>query len=81
MAGHLQLLTRNHPDSTDTQRRRNIINSQLASIVQTVKSLLDRTHRPPIELRLTDVNEMARDLLLLVGPMLDSRNIRSVVVL
>jgi two-component system, NtrC family, sensor kinase len=76
MAGHLQLLARNHADSVDTQRRLNIINSQLASIVQTVKSLLERTHRRPIEPQLTDINAMAQDLLLLIEPMFDSRNIR-----
>jgi signal transduction histidine kinase len=76
IAGHLQLLARNHPDSVDTQRRLNIINSQLASIVQTVKSLLERTQRRPIAPQLTDLNAMAQDLLLLVGPMLDSRNIK-----
>lgn len=76
IAGHLQLLSRNHLDFADTERRLRIINSQLAAIVQAVKSLLERTHRRPIELRLTNLNEMAQDLLLLVGPMLDSRNIR-----
>lgn len=76
IAGHLQLLARNHPDSTDTQRRLSIINSQLASIVQTVKSLLEKTQHRPITPQLTELNTMVEDLLLLVGPMLDSRNIR-----
>jgi signal transduction histidine kinase len=76
IAGHLQLLARNHPDSVDTQRRLSIINSQLASIVQTVKRLLERTQRRPIAPQLIDLNAMAQDLLLLVGPMLDSRNIK-----
>ncbi|HZE71834.1 MAG TPA: ATP-binding protein [Pyrinomonadaceae bacterium] len=76
MAGHLQLLARNHRNCSDTQRRLNIINSQLASIVQTVRSLLDRTHRMPLEPELTDINAMIRELLLLVEPILESRNIR-----
>ena len=75
MAGHLQLLARNHPNSPDTQRRLSIINSQLASIVQTVRSLLDRTHRMPIKPQLTDINAVVRELLLLVEPILESRNI------
>ncbi|HEX5602684.1 MAG TPA: HAMP domain-containing protein, partial [Pyrinomonadaceae bacterium] len=37
--GHLQLLARNHPSCGDTQRRLTIINTQLASIVHSVKSL------------------------------------------
>jgi len=44
VAGHLQLLDRNHRDAPDTQRRLKIINAQLGIIVQTVKSLLERTH-------------------------------------
>ncbi len=76
MAGHLQLLARNHPGSADTQRRLNIINSQLASIVQTVRSLLDRTHRMPGEPELTDINALISELLVLVEPILESRNIR-----
>lgn len=75
MAGHLHLLARNHPNSSDTQRRLKIINSQLASIVQTVRGLLDRTHRMPLEPQLTDINAVVRELLLLVEPILESRNI------
>ena len=76
MAGHLQLLARNHRQCGDTQRRLKIINSQLASIVQTVKSLLERTHRRPIELQLTNINQIVEEVLLLVGPLFESRNIR-----
>ena len=76
IAGHLQLLALNHPNSGDTQRRLKIINSQLASIVQTVKSLLERTHRRPIDPQPTDINTIIEELLLLVDPLLESRNIR-----
>lgn len=76
MAGHLQLLARNHPHCNDTQRRLKIINSQLTSIVQTVKSLLERTHRRPFELQPTNVNDIVEEVLLLVGPLFESRNIR-----
>jgi signal transduction histidine kinase len=75
IAGHLQLLARNHPRCADTQRRLNIINSQLASIVQAVKALLERTHRRPIELQLADINAMLQYLLQLLAPMFDSRKI------
>lgn len=75
--GHLQLLARNHPSCGDTQRRLKIVDEQLASIVQTVKSLLERTHRRrPIEPQPTDINRILEELLLLVGPIFESHNIR-----
>jgi signal transduction histidine kinase len=76
IAGHLQLLARNHPSCGDTQRRLNIINAQVASIVQTVKSLLERTHRRPIEPQPTNINWIVEELLLLVSPIFESHNIR-----
>jgi two-component system, NtrC family, sensor kinase len=75
VAGHLQLLGRNHRDEPDTQRRLNIINGQLNAIVQTVRSLLDRTSRPGVTFRLIDLNEVVKELVQLVGPMLESRSI------
>jgi len=74
--GHLQLLARNHPSCGDTQRRLKIINTQLASIVQSVKSVLDRTHRRPIIPQPTDINLIVEELLLLVAPIFESHNIR-----
>ena len=81
VAGHLQLLDRNHRDAPDTQRRLKIINDQLGIIVQTVKSLLERTHRRKITFEPTDINAAVQELGLLVGPMLESRNIRSSIAL
>ena len=75
VTGHLQLLDRNHRDAPDTQRRLKIINAQLGIIVQTVKSLLERTHRRRLEFELTDINATIQELALLVGPMLELRNI------
>jgi two-component system NtrC family sensor kinase len=75
VAGHLHLLGRNHLDQSDTQRRLKIINGQLGAIVQTVKSLLERTHRRTISFELTDINEVVRELVQLIGPMVESRNI------
>lgn len=74
--GHLQLLARNHPSCGDTQRRLKIINAQLATIVQSVKSLLERTHRRPIHPQPTDINLIVEELLLLVAPIFESHNIR-----
>ena len=76
IAGHLQLLARNHPGCGDTQRRLKIVNAQLGSIVQTVKTLLERTHRRPIVPQPTDINNIIEELLLLVAPLFESRNIR-----
>src|SRR6185369_12487840 len=81
VAGHLQLLDRNHRDAPDTQRRLKIINAQLGIIVQTLKSLLERTHRRKIAFELTDINAAIRELGLLVGPMLESRNIKAAITL
>ena len=81
VAGHLQLLDRNHRDAPDTQRRLKIINAQLGIIVQTVKSLLERTHRRRIMFEPTDINAAVQELVLLVGPMLESRNIRAAITL
>jgi signal transduction histidine kinase len=75
VAGHLHLLGRNHLEESDTQRRLKIINAQLGAIVQTVKSLLERTHRRAITFELADINEVVRELVQLIGPMVESRNI------
>ena len=81
VAGHLQLLDRNHRDAPDTQRRLKIINDQLGIVVQTVRSLLERTHRRRITFELTDINSAVQELALLVGPMLESRNINASITL
>ena len=81
VAGHLHLLDRNHRDAPDTQRRLKIINSQLGIIVQTVKSLLERTHRRKITFESTDINAAVEELEMLVGPMLKSRNIKATITL
>src|SRR5258705_9954725 len=81
VAGHLQLLERNHRDAPDTQRRLKIINAQIGIIVQTVRSLLERTHRRKITFEPTDINETVQELGLLVGPMLASRNIKAAITL
>ena len=81
VAGHLQLLGRNHRDAQDTQRRLRIIDAQLGSVVQTVKSLLERTHRRRASFEPVDLNETVRELAVLVEPMLESQNIKASVTL
>jgi len=44
--------------------------------VQSVKSLLERTHRRPIAPQPTDINLIVEELLLLVAPIFESHNIR-----
>ncbi|PWT87722.1 MAG: hypothetical protein C5B55_14350, partial [Blastocatellia bacterium] len=73
VAGHLQLLGRNHQEHTDTQRRLRIINDQLNAIVQTVRGILERTHRRSVTFTQLDVNELVRELVQLTTPMLESR--------
>ena len=71
ISGHLRLLARNHPLDGDTQRRVQIINSQLDSVVKSVKSLLARTQPQPLQVAQMDLNELIEELLWLVRPSLD----------
>src|SRR5206468_5487627 len=48
----------------------------LEVIVQTVKGLLERTHRRRITFEVTDINQVIQELVQLIGPMLESRNIK-----
>lgn len=75
--GHLQLLSRKHADTPETQRRIKIIDNQLEVIVQSVKSLLERTHRKRMSVKPTNLNGVVRELMMLVGPMLETRNINA----
>ena len=71
ISGHLRLLARNHPADADTQRRVNIINAQLDSVVRSVKSLLARTQRPRLKFEKINLNELVEELLWLVQPTLE----------
>jgi signal transduction histidine kinase len=75
ISGHLALLARKHPHDQDTRRRVEIINSQIDSVVKSVRSLLARTQRPRPELQPLDLNALIRELLWLVQPTLDAHNI------
>src|SRR5260370_28564856 len=70
ISGHLRLLSRNHPHDQDTRRRVEIINSQIDSVVKSVRSLLARTQRPRPDLQPLDLNALIRELLWLVQPTL-----------
>lgn len=74
ISGHLQLLGRSHPE-TETQRRLHIINTQIAFIVESVRRLLERTHRRPPAYQPTDINALVSESLRLMAPTLDSHRI------
>lgn len=75
ISGHLRLLARNYPHDTNTQRRVAIINSQMDSVVKSVKSLLARTQRPQPALQRLDLNELVEELIWLVQPTLEAHEI------
>lgn len=81
ISGHLQLLMRDHPQHTDTQRRVQIISKQLDFIVGIVKSLLEWTHKKQPIFQPTDINALVKDILWLVSPMLDQQAIKVTVTL
>jgi len=75
ISGHLQLLARRRPQDTEAQRRFAIISQQLDSIVDTVSSLLQRTHKRQPTMRPTDLNLLVGELLRFTGPTLESHEI------
>src|SRR5258706_8431644 len=75
ISGHLALLARKHPHDQDTRRRVEIINTQIDSVVKSIRSLLARTQRPRPELQPVDLNALIRELLWLVQPTLDAHYI------
>jgi two-component system NtrC family sensor kinase len=75
ISGHLKLLARNHLHNPDTQRRVQIVNTQLDFIVGIVRSLLQRTHRRKAFLQPVDLNSLVREVLWLVSPTLDAHAI------
>jgi len=77
ISGHLRLLARNHPRDADTQRRVDIINAQLDTVVKSVKSLLARTQRPRLNFEHLDLNELVEELLWLVQPTLELHTIKA----
>ena len=79
ISGHMRLIARSHQNDIEMRRRVEIINSQLDSVVKTVKDLLLRTKRPRPEFQPFDLNVLVQELLCLVQPTLDSHDIKGVV--
>jgi signal transduction histidine kinase len=75
VVGHLQLLARAHRDAPETQKRLKTINGQLDSVIQTVRDLLERARRSHSTLGATDINEAITDVMQLIRPALETRNI------
>jgi signal transduction histidine kinase len=75
VVGHLQLLARAHRDAPETQKRLKTINGQLDSVIQTVRDLLERARRSHSTLDATDINEAITDVMQLIRPALETRNI------
>jgi signal transduction histidine kinase len=79
ISGHLRLIARAHQNDIEMRRRVEIINSQLDSVVKSVKNLLTRTQRPRPEFQPLDLNALVQELLWLVQPALDSHDIKGVI--
>ena len=75
IAGHLQLLSRNHPDDADTRRRVTIINRQLDFIVSIVKSLLERSHKRQAVIKPVDLSCVLKEMFVLVSPILEQKSV------
>src|SRR6266550_3608408 len=79
ISGHLRLIARSHQQDIEMRRRVEIINSQLDSVVKSVKNLLTRTQRARPEFKPFDLNALVQELLWLVQPTLDSHDIKSII--
>jgi signal transduction histidine kinase len=75
ISGHLQLLARDHPRHSDTQRRVQIVNKQLDFIIGIVRRLLELTHKKQTPYKLTDLNLLINEILALASPMLEQHAI------
>jgi signal transduction histidine kinase len=75
ISGHLQLLARDHAEAPDTQRRVQIITTQLEFIVGIVRRLLEWTHKKQLRFKPSDLNLMMRDILTLVSPALEQHTV------
>jgi two-component system NtrC family sensor kinase len=79
ISGHLRLIGRSHQHDIEMRRRVEIINSQLDSVVKSVKTLLARTQRPRPEFESFDLNALLQELLGLIQPTLDSHDIKGLI--
>jgi two-component system, NtrC family, sensor kinase len=78
ISGHVQLLSRQGVGGTAGERRLEIIERQIDSIVRSVKQLLSWTRQFDLRLERVDVARLLEDSLMLSSPALQHRRIRVV---
>jgi len=76
ISGHVQLMARRKTGDEATDRRLQIIDSQIENIVRTVKQLLSWTRKFDLRLEAIDLRRVLEEVVLLSSPALDSRKIR-----
>jgi signal transduction histidine kinase len=70
MSGYVQMLRAGQPEGSPTAERLRTVQEQIARVTAIVQSLLDRTRRPPLELRPLQAGELLAGLAELVRPTL-----------
>jgi signal transduction histidine kinase len=70
MSGYVQMLRAGQPEGSATAERLRAVHEQIARVTAIVQSLLDRTRRPPLELRPVRAGELLEGLAELVRPTL-----------
>jgi two-component system, NtrC family, sensor kinase len=76
ISGHVQLLARKKTGDPATDRRLQIIESQIENIVRTVKQLLSWTHKFELHIQLLDVRHLLEESVLLSSLALQHRKIK-----
>jgi two-component system, NtrC family, sensor kinase len=76
ISGHVQLLSRRKTGDAASDRRLQIIESQIENIVRTVKQLLAWTRKFDLHLDRVDLHRVLEDTVLLSSPALEFRKIR-----
>jgi signal transduction histidine kinase len=75
ISGHLEFLTANKSNDSDSRRRIRIIRQQLDFIVGTVRRLVYWTHNREIVFEPVDLEKLVREVLWLVKPTLEEHSI------
>ena len=76
ISGYIQLMLQEGNFQPTDRERLKIIESQLDRLADSVKNLLSFTRQPKPQLRPLDINEILREMILLSGPWLFSRNVK-----
>jgi signal transduction histidine kinase len=75
LSAHVQLLLEDSRLSEDQRETLNVVLQQIQAMVQIVNEMLKSARRGPADFVLTDINEILRNVLRLVGPKLTSQKI------